>query len=530
MSTDRKIARASATLMAASAIGHVLSLAKEILVAATFGITRAMDAYFAALTIPTLLNNVLISTFGAVFIPIFVKYRLRNRDEANHIASVVINCISLLLLALAALLALLAPAVVGIVFRGLPPETALIAVKVLRVLSVTVVLSGLIGMISGVLNAQEHFAAPAFSQMCITVSTIVFILALASRSGIFVLPYGMIVGLAVQLVILIPVVARKGYQHFLSMRSDHPAVRGMVTLSLLFFATIVASHMNVVVDRIMASFLAAGSIAALGYADKLVQAPIMIFSMPIVTAAFPFFSAQAAGDRIDELRDSIAKAVRMTAFIFLPLTLVLAVLAHPFVTLLYQRGSFVPKAAALTSSVFTFYVLQLFFFTVTLLLVRVFLAFQRMSALIRLTVLGVALNAGLNLLLMRLTDPPVAGIALATSVVYAVLMSLMLLSVRRMIGGLRGGYVMDGVARMGIGAAGAAAAAAVVLRAVRAVDFASPLGGAFVRFAVPAAVAAAVFALAARLLRLEEPGKIAALLRAGPAAAGRTPGIPSLPR
>jgi len=73
-STNLKIARAAAILIIASILGHLLSLGKEILVAAKFGITQAMDAFYAAITVRNLISGAVLSTFGAVFIPVFIRY------------------------------------------------------------------------------------------------------------------------------------------------------------------------------------------------------------------------------------------------------------------------------------------------------------------------------------------------------------------------------------------------------------------------------------------------------------------------
>ncbi|MCD6413830.1 MAG: hypothetical protein J7L54_06775, partial [Elusimicrobia bacterium] len=89
--TNQKIARASAILIIASLLGHILSLGKEILVANYFGISKLMDAFYAAITVPNLTNNVFLSTFGAVFIPIFIKYKIKNREESNQVASITTN-------------------------------------------------------------------------------------------------------------------------------------------------------------------------------------------------------------------------------------------------------------------------------------------------------------------------------------------------------------------------------------------------------------------------------------------------------
>ena len=58
MSTNLKIARAYSILVAASIAGHALSMVKEMIGASYFGVSKAMDSFYAALTVPNLINNI----------------------------------------------------------------------------------------------------------------------------------------------------------------------------------------------------------------------------------------------------------------------------------------------------------------------------------------------------------------------------------------------------------------------------------------------------------------------------------------
>jgi putative peptidoglycan lipid II flippase len=512
MSTNRKIAKASAILIAASSLGYVLSLFKEIMVANYFGITKAMDAFYAAVAIPNLFSNVILAAFGAVFIPIYVRYRLKDAREADRIASVVVNYLFLALVSASLLLFIAAPYIVEFVFHGLSAETVALAVRILRILCATVVLSGMIGIMTGILNSHEHFSAPAFTQMVITATTILFIALFVGRWGVFVLPWGLLAGLMVQFLILVPVVMGKGYRHRLSLDWRHSAIREMTYLSLLLFMSMFAGQMNVVVDRVMASYLAPGSIAALGYADKLVQVPTMIFSASIAAAVFPFFSAQAAENRIEEMKNSLAKSIRMSGCIFMPLTVMLVILAKPVIQVLFQRGAFGPQATELTTAILVCYSFQLFFYGAVLILARVYLVFQDMVTLLKLTGIGVALNVLLNLVFMRLVTPPAAGIALATSAVYCITMSLMLVLLRKKMIHLGGSYILDGLARAVVCSVVTGAATYAVLGLSQHVAFATPELTLAARTAAAALGGIIAFVASAHLLGIEEPRKVMGLL------------------
>jgi putative peptidoglycan lipid II flippase len=181
----------------------------------------------------------------------------------------------------------------------------------------------------------------------------------------------------------------------------------------------------------MASNLGQGSIAALGYADKLVSVPSQIFNSSIATAAFPFFADHAAAGKIDELNKSLTATIRMAAFILIPTTAILMVLSRPLIKLLFERGAFTPEATLLTGSIFALYVLQLFFAAVGILFSKIFFAFRDIKSQVQLTIVYIPLKLGLNLMFIRMIKPAAAGIAMATSLTGAIMVLVALLILRK---------------------------------------------------------------------------------------------------
>lgn len=448
MNTNLKIVKATFILVTASIIGHLLSLGKEVIVAAKFGVTKEMDAFYAAITLPNLFNIILLTTFSSVFIPVFVRYKLKEKEEANRVASIVINYFSLFLLGSAILIFILAPSVITYGFHGLGIETRALAIRMLRIVCFILVFSGLIGAMTGILNARQHFAWPAFSPIFVTLTTVVFILVFVKQWAIFVLAYGLLVGLIIQCLFLSAVTKERGYRHYLDFNWRHPAVKQILFLALPYFIVITMAELNIVVDRVMASYLDPGSIAALGYAGKMAQVPLIVFSSSIGIAVFPFFATQVAEDKTEELKDTLGKSIRMIGFIFIPLTVILVILSRPLIQLLFQRGAFTSWATDLTSIIFICYSFQCFFYTAGMILAKVFLAFQDIASLLKITIAGVIMNVILNLIFVRIIIPPAAGIALSTSVVSCITMFFAFLFLKRRPFYLKGKYILQGISKV----------------------------------------------------------------------------------
>ncbi|MFH1618872.1 MAG: murein biosynthesis integral membrane protein MurJ [bacterium] len=512
-STNRKIALVSAMLMVTTAVGHSFSLVKEIIVAKFFGITGSMDAFYAALSVPNLIGDVIIGTLSVVFIPAFISLKLKDPKEADKIASVVLNWAILLISVIIALIFVVGPQVIEFGFHGLTPETGALASRLLRLLSLGLLLSTAAGVITGILNAQKHFFWPAASQMFITAGIILMTLLFADTLGVYALVWGLLGGLFLKAICLFPVAKAGGFKYSLTLDWKRPAIKEILFFGAFMLAASAAGLLNPLIDQMMTSHLATGSISALNYANKAVQAPFMIFSFPMVTAVFPFFSAQAAENSMEELGYSLTRSIRMTGFIFMPMTLILTVLAGPLIRLLFQRGAFTAAAAELTSVVFICYLPQLFFLTCGMIMSRAFFALKEFKIYLIISATLIFLNVGFNLLFINLVNPPVAGIALSTSFVQLVMATLLFSIIKKRIASLDTGDMATGLSKIVLASLFSAAAAYFVCRGV----YAGHISGSVIKQAAAVGVSGisgiAVFALASYFLRLDELKSMALMIR-----------------
>jgi putative peptidoglycan lipid II flippase len=189
-----------------------------------------------------------------------------------------------------------------------------------------------------------------------------------------------------------------------------------------------------VIDQAMAAMLAPGSVAALGYGNKVVAFIIGLGSTSLGTAVFPHFARMAANADWQGVRHTFRTYARLILLITIPLTLLLFFLSEALVRLIYERGAFSIADTKLVGRVQAFYFLQMPFHVLGILGVRLLSALARNQALIRITGINLLVNIAANYLFMRYMG--VAGISLSTSLVYLVSMSLILWTLRRELGKL----------------------------------------------------------------------------------------------
>ncbi len=416
--TGIKVAKASAIITTAFVAGYLLSLIKEIIVARRFGISGPMDAYYAAVAIPNLLAFVFVASVTAVFIPVYINHRRSDPLRADRFGSLVINKVMFFSVAVAILHFLLAPVVIYYGFRGLDPETAVLAVSILRTTSAMLILFPLLGIFGNILNTFEHFTAPALAHPLIQIAILGLLLTASSRYGVHVLVYGLIGGSLLSVLMVITVSVKYGFRYSAFSGYRGPFFEEFTRPLLLYVIVIISRQLIFFTDRAMAARIGPGSVSVIGYSQNFMLVPLTIFAVSVATALFPYFSIQAAEKKISEMKDTVKDAMRFSAFIFFPLTAFALLLSGPFIQVLFERGSFTSSATFLTSSAFSMYSLQFFFHGAELFLARFFLALRDVGFLFRAALFQVTANLILNMVFVRIINPPVAGLALSTSLVF----------------------------------------------------------------------------------------------------------------
>jgi putative peptidoglycan lipid II flippase len=379
MSEKRQIARAAGLVGALTVVSRITGLVRDIVVGYLFGAGLGADAFFVAYRIPNLLRRLVAEGAAtAAFIPVFTGYLTSGpRAEADRVARVLFTMMAVVLAAIT---------ILGIVFAG--PITALFAPGFAAVpgkLELTVSLTRLvfpyifcIGMVAaamGVLNALRDFWAPAMSPVVMNVVMIVATIPLARWFGIYSLAIAVLLGGVAQMISQIPALRRLAIPLAPSWEPRHPAVRRVGSLMLPTVFGSAVYQINVLVSTMFASWLPAGSVAFLWYAERLFEFPLGVFAVALSTAALPSFATLAKRDR-GEFRDTVGFALRLVNLIALPAAIGLALTAEPLTSVLFIRGQFTPADAAQTAIAVRWYSVGLWSVACVRVLVPAFYALE----------------------------------------------------------------------------------------------------------------------------------------------------------
>lgn len=203
-----------------------------------------------------------------------------------------------------------------------------------------------------------------------------------------------------------------GYRLRFRWHFHHPLLRQMVRISLPFFVSTSVGTLGIVVDRILASYLETGSIAALNYSFVLTQVPIGLIISSLATPVYTRLSQHHSREDTETFQALAMKGFRLVLMVIVPTTVWFLILRIPILHLVYQHGAFSSRSTALTQGTTLYFAVGLPGFAISFYLQRLFFSAQDTITPARYSVITILINIAADLLLVG--PMQVNGLALAT--------------------------------------------------------------------------------------------------------------------
>jgi putative peptidoglycan lipid II flippase len=403
---------------------------KDMALADRFGTSDAMDAYLIALVVPMMAVNVIGASIPPALVPTFIERgRQGGRAAAQRLLSAAVGAALVLTLITQLLVAIGADVTIGLIGQGFSPEKGEVARSLTILISPIIVLGGLSHLLSGILNTEGRFALPAILPALTPVSILLAIGFLEPALGIQAVVLGLVAGWFLRVVVLLIALVRRGYRPVPTFGSWPEGMGQVAGQYLPVVAGSVLMAGTTVVDQAMAAPLGTGAVSALSYGSKVVAFFLGAGGMAIGTVVLPHFSGLVESGDWKGIRATLSRLRRLILLATVPAVLLVVALSEPISALLFERGAFTSDDTALVSRVQTFYVLQVPFYLLGIMLVRLISSVRANHILTIGSAISLVLNIGLNLVFIEFFG--VAGIALSTSAVYLVALVFLTLMLRR---------------------------------------------------------------------------------------------------
>ena len=468
-SASRGILRAAGTMAVATLISRITGLVRTMVLAAALGVGAVNDAYNTVNTLPNIVYELLLGgVLTSVILPLLVHAQERDRDGGTAYAQRLLTLATAGLVVVTAVAILVAPLLTRMYNITGDPEQVRLANWLARLLLIEIVFYGIGAMAQAILNSRGVFGPPAWAPVLnnvVVIATGVLFLA-ASGPGpltpatitpaqVWLLGVGTTLGIAVQAVVLLPLLRRAGVPVRPRWGLRNTGLREAGGLGLWVVGYMAMSQIGVMVAiRVANAAGRAGELgsAGLAYASMLFQMPYGIIGVALLTALLPRMSRAASRQDVPTVVEHLSLGTRLLALGLLPVTAALMVLGPSLAVLAFARGNTsVDEAVGIGNALVTgaFGLLPL---AVTLLQVRVFYAMKdaRTPTLIQIGI--IAVRVPLLVALPAVVDPRyvVPGIMLITSLSYLVGWIIGQVALRRRFGNLRTGETLGPVARVAL--------------------------------------------------------------------------------
>ena len=455
-------------------MSRVTGLARELLIASTFGASAMTDAFNVAFRIPNLFRRLFAEgAFSQAFVPVLAATKEREGEEATRLLVDRVASLLVWALLLTCVLGVAgAPVLVWLMASGLQqsPRSFEAAVFMTRWMFPYIGFMSLVALSAGVLNTFKRFAVPAATPVLLNVCMIAAAwlgapwLKTQGIEPIYALGAGVMLGGLLQLAVQIPALLRLGMlpQFSLGLGGLRAAwgdagTRSILRLMLPALLGVSVAQISLLINTQIASHLQAGSVSWLTYADRLMEFPTALLGVALGVVLMPQLAASRAANDNDKYSAMLDWGLRLVVLLAVPSAVALLTFAQPLVATLYHYGAFTDGDVLQTTRALMGYGLGLLGLVAIKVLAPGFYANQDIRTPVRIAIVVLVLTQLMNLVLVPYLQH--AGLALAIGIGALINAGWLLVGLIR-----RGSYrPLPGWGRFGLQVALASALLAVFL-------------------------------------------------------------------
>ena len=419
-------------------LSKIAGALKTVVIARYFGAAATLDTYLLAFLPVSFIIDVISGSMMNALLPAFIALReSRQRPGALELYGSVQLRLAGILIFIGVVLAAAAGPILHILATGFDEEKIRLTRELMFIMLPILPLSALNVSWRVLLNAEGRFSIAAISPALVPVATVIALISLTQRYGIFSLAIGTVVGAVAESILLAHSVWKSGAAMFAGFRTrstDTPRVFAQY-LPTATANLVMAS--SAVVDQSMAAMLGSGSVAILNYGTRLVTVVLAIGPAALGTVILPWLSRLHARGDGAQIRKTLIRYILISLAVTIPLTAILMVWSKGLIEILFQRGAFTISDTGSVARVQEFALLRVPLSVLLALLLPTVASLQRNSLLLVVAVFSVIANVLLNLAFMQTLG--VAGVALSTAIVHLLAVLFLVDRLLRSGGKLRAG-------------------------------------------------------------------------------------------
>jgi putative peptidoglycan lipid II flippase len=425
-----KIALNSIIVTVLNVSGQLGKFLLFIIIAALFGANRRTDAFFLAMTIPTLFINPVTQSIQSVFIPLIAEWKANQPQKLGGLIGSALAYSLLISSGLAILLVVITHYTLGFFASGMAADAQKLAILDTGILAPMFIFQVLYAVLAAVYNTNQIFWIPAISDFGRYLTTIIFLLILKPILQITSLPVSFLIGGIFPLILTIIFWKKNQTIIEFTFKLDLEVTKSL-RLTLPMILGYVALQLSAAISRFLASQLPEGSITILDYASRVSVGFMEVITGGVMLVALSDWSNLASSGQRDMLQKKLQQLTQVMLLIIMPIVMIAIILREPLIQILLERGKFQPQLVGITAGVMALFLIGLPIDMVGRLYARLYLIWQRTAALGLLSLMRLVFTTLFSLLLIHTIG--VGGLALADTVSTIIISSLLIIYSRSML-------------------------------------------------------------------------------------------------
>ena len=441
MSNMSKLFKSAFIVSAMTLLSRISGLFRDIVFATTLGSGVMSDVFFVAFRIPNVFRRIFAEgAFALSFVPVFAEYHNTKTDEEkkqflnNTAGFLAVTTFSVTLLGV-----VFAPNIVSVIGMGFKndPQAFMLAVEALRWTFPYLFFISLVAMSAGILNTYSRFAIPAFTSVLLNICLIIaawFFVPHSESYGVnpsLILAFAVFLSGLVQLMFQIPFLKKQAILPKPNLVvTQYKRDAGLVKVVKLMVPSIIGAsiaQVNIMINTIIATFLATGSVTWLYYSDRLVEFPLGMIGIAISSVILPSLSKEYANTESDRFSALLNWGLKLSMVVTVPSMLGLIVLSESLLVTMFQYNAFSYHDAVMSSHSLKAYALGLVALVMIKIIAPGFYARQDTKTPVKIAVCALIMNVICALILVQYLQH--TGLALAVSIaawINAILLCLIL--------------------------------------------------------------------------------------------------------
>ena len=427
--SNRSLLKSTGVVSAMTMLSRILGLVRDIVFATFFGAGSSTDAFFVAFKIPNFFRRLVgEGAFAQAFVPVLTHYQQTKSDlEVRALVAATSGTLGALLLLVMLVGIVAAPVWIWLFAPGFHqmPEKMRLASDLLQLTFPYLPCIALVALCGSALNTKQHFLAPAISPVILNVVLITAAMGFSKQleQPVMALGWGVVIAGCLQLALQLPFMANHNLLVLPKWQWSHPGVVRIRELMLPAIFGVSVSQINMLLDTVLASFLADGSVSWLYYADRLMELPLGVFGIAIATVILPKLSKDHVSESPEVFSKTLDWGLQWVLLLGMPAAAALILLAEPIIACLFYRGAFEENDVMQSAAALRAYGVGVLAFMLVKVLAPGFFARQDTKTPVGIAVKAMVVNMVFSLLLIW----PLAHAGLALGTVLAAICNAVLL-------------------------------------------------------------------------------------------------------